>query len=168
MFDFLKSSCHYKEVNRISKLAFAIVVCEGVGILGSVFTISQIPVWYVSLNKPIFSPPNWIFGPVWIVLYALMGISIVLALEKSAKKNKHFIYKIFGIQLFLNFLWTVIFFGVHETRLAFVEILVLWVIILYLIIIFNKISKVASYLLIPYLLWVSFAALLNFWIAILN
>ena len=155
-------------MNKILKLFLAILICEFIGILGSVFTIPAIATWYQALNKPQFSPPNYIFGPVWTTLYALMGISIYLILEKKLKKEKDKIIALFSLQLFLNFLWSVIFFSFHLPLLAFLEILFLWANILFLIIIFWKYSKPASVLLIPYLLWVSFATILNASIVILN
>jgi benzodiazapine receptor len=156
-------------VNRLLKLFFAVLICEGVGILGSIFTIPAITTWYQALNKPFFSPPNFVFGPVWTVLYALMGVSIFLVLEKKIKvKERNNLIYLFFLQLFLNFIWSVVFFYFHLPFLAFLEILLLWGSILLLIIKFWKYSKPASILLIPYLLWVSFATILNASIVILN
>ena len=156
-------------MHRLLKLFFAVLICEGVGILGSIFTISAITTWYQTLNKPLFSPPNFVFGPVWTILYALMGISIFLVLEKKIKvKERNNLIYLFSLQLLLNFLWSVIFFYFHLPFVAFLEILFLWGSILLLIIKFWRYSKPASVLLIPYLLWVSFASLLNFSIFLLN
>ena len=156
-------------MHRLLKLFFAVLICEGVGILGSIFTISAITTWYQTLNKPLFSPPNFVFGPVWTILYALMGISIFLVLEKKIKvKERNNLIYLFSLQLLLNFLWSVIFFYFHFPFVAFLEILFLWGSILLLIIKFWRYSKPASVLLIPYLLWVSFASLLNFSIFLLN
>jgi translocator protein len=155
-------------VNKYLKLLSLIIICEGVGILGSIFTIPSIQTWYATLNKPVFSPPNFVFGPVWTTLYCLMGISIYLILTKKLKKEKSQLIALFSAQLFLNFLWSVIFFGLHLPGLAFAEIAMLWVSILLLIIKFWKFSKTASILLMPYLLWVSFASILNLFVAILN
>lgn len=155
-------------MNRITKLILLIVICEGVGIAGSIFTISQIPTWYATLNKPFFSPPNFIFGPVWTALYALMGISLFLILEKKLNKEKNTIIFIFFVQLFLNFLWSLIFFGFHSPFYAFIDIVLLWFCIALLIYNFWKFSKQASILLIPYFLWVSFALVLNLSIVLLN
>lgn len=156
-------------MNKLTKLILSILVCEGIGILGSVFTVTQILTWYANLNKPFFSPPNWVFGPVWTALYALMGISIFLILEKKIKlQEKESLIFLFLLQLFLNFLWSVIFFGLHLPNYAFLEIIFLWGNITLLIVRFWKYSKPASILLIPYLLWVSFASLLNLSIALLN
>lgn len=145
-----------------------VVGSEAVGILSSFFTISSIPTWYQALNKPSFNPPNWIFGPVWTLLYLLIGISIFLVLEKAPKNKKTNLLILFLVQLALNFLWAFIFFGLHNTFLAFFEIILLWISILVLILKFRSYSKVSSIILIPYLLWVSFAALLNLYIKLLN
>lgn len=156
-------------MHRLLKLFFAVLICEGVGILGSIFTIPAITTWYQTLNKPLFSPPNFVFGPVWTILYALMGVSIFLILEKKIKvKERNNLIYLFTLQLLLNFLWSVIFFYFHLPFLAFLEILMLWGSILLLIVRFYKFLKPASILLIPYLLWVSFASLLNASIVLLN
>lgn len=152
-------------------LVASILISQMAGIIGSIFTTSAIPTWYEFLNKPTFNPPNWVFGPVWIILYTLMGISIYRIWIKKANKNNEKIklaLQVFGIQLFLNALWSVIFFGLQNLGLALLEIIILWLVILYLIKLFWKIDKTASYLLIPYILWVSFAAILNYSIWNLN
>lgn len=148
-------------------LIFAILICEGVGILGSFFTVSTIGTWYVTLTKPSFSPPDFLFGPVWTSLYALMGISFYLIWTAKAK-SKHQAVKFFLVQLGLNALWSIIFFGLKKPGLAFIEIVALWVAIFLTIKTFQKISKVASYLLYPYFVWVSFASVLNLFIWVLN
>lgn len=150
------------------KLLALILLCEGIGILGSVFTFSSVTTWYSYLNKPSFSPPNWIFGPVWTTLYFLIGVSLYLILEKKLKKEKNKILTVFSIQLLLNLLWSIIFFGMHLPLLAFVEIVFLWGSIAWLVANFWKFSKTASLILIPYLLWVSFASILNLSLVILN
>lgn len=155
-------------MNRFFKLGLFVIGCEAVGILSSFFTISAIPTWYQALNKPVFNPPNWIFAPVWTLLYLLMGVSIFLVLEKAPKDKGKKLLKLFFIQLTLNFFWTFIFFGLHNTFLAFFEIVLLWISILVLILKFKDYSKFASWLLVPYLLWVSFASLLNLSIFLLN
>lgn len=154
---------------KLLKILAFIIFCELVGIVGSYFTISSIPNWYATLNKPFFNPPNFLFGPVWTLLYALMGISAYLIWEKGIKKKDiKEALKLFTIQLFLNGIWTPIFFGAKELFVALIVILIMWVFILKTILKFRKINKIASYLLIPYLLWVSFASLLNFSIWYLN
>lgn len=148
-------------------LIIAILVSEGAGILGSFFTIPSIPTWYATLNKPSFSPPNYVFGPIWTTLFALMGISLYLVLVSKAK-SKQYAVKLFFVQLGLNVLWSIIFFGLKSPGVAFIEIIILWVAILYTIKAFRKISKISSYLLYPYFGWVSIALVLNFSIWILN
>ncbi len=153
----------------IVKFVCSILVCQLAGILGSFFTFTAISQWYAYLNKPFFSPPNWIFGPVWTTLYFLMGVSVFLIWNKGLKNSSHhFAVRLFGFQLVLNFFWSVIFFGLRSPLLAFIEILVLWYLIFLTIKAFYPISKTASYLLIPYLAWVSFASILNLAIVILN
>lgn len=151
------------------KLIDSVVLCELVGIISAPFTIVSIPTWYRTLNKPFFSPPNWVFGPVWTILYVLMGVSLYLVWKKGVKNEKTrtaLLY--FFIQLALNFLWTFIFFGFHSPLAAFVTIVILWIMILVSIRKFYPLSKTAAYLLIPYILWVSFASVLNFSIVVLN
>lgn len=155
-------------MNKLLKLLLSIILCEGVGILGSIFTIPSITLWYSHLNKPVFNPPNWIFGPVWTILYLLIGVSFYLILEKKLKKEKNIVLFVFFLQLFLNFIWSIIFFGLHLPITAFIEIFFLWGSIIWLVINLYKFSKFASLILVPYLCWVSFAAILNLTVAILN
>ncbi len=152
-----------------SKLMISVVGCELVGLLSTPFTIASIPTWYAGLIKPSFSPPNWIFAPVWTILYFLMGVSVYLVWIKGIKNKeiKIAIYY-FSVQLFLNFLWSVIFFGLHQPLFALIDIIALLVAIILTMMKFSRISKTALYLLIPYLLWVSFAAILNGAIVLLN
>lgn len=156
-------------MKNIIKLIISIVICQLAGIVGSLFTVPSIPSWYASLNKPEFNPPNWIFSPVWITLFLLMGISLYIIWSSKTKisyKKTAFIF--FGVQLLLNTLWSIIFFGFQAPFYAFIEIILLWFSILITIIVFYRISRPAAYLLVPYILWVSFAAVLNFFIFILN
>ena len=154
-------------MNNFFKLLAAIAVCQLAGIIGTPFTITAIPSWYATLNNPFFSPPNFLFGPVWTVLYFLMGVSLYLIWISKSKLKKN-AFKIFFIQLTLNALWSIIFFGLKNPLLAFIDIVALWITISLTIKHFYKISKPASYFLIPYILWVSFATLLNLAIVILN
>jgi tryptophan-rich sensory protein len=156
-------------MNNILKLIIAIVISELAGIIGSVFTMPSIGSWYVNLVKPEISPPNWIFGPVWTTLFALMGIAVFLIWKKGLEhKDVKIAIGIFIGQLILNTLWSIIFFGFHLPCVAFVEIIFLWLAILATIVAFAKISKLAGWLLVPYILWVSFASYLNFLIWMLN
>ena len=151
------------------QLVFFVIVCECAGIIGSFFTIPSISTWYVPLHKPPVNPPNWIFGPVWTILFALMGIAACIVWQKkSDEKRKRKALSVFCAQLALNVLWSVLFFGLHRSGIAFVDIMFLWLGILWLIILFWRISRPASYLLMPYIAWVSFAGYLNFMIWKLN
>jgi tryptophan-rich sensory protein len=138
-----------------------------VGGLSGYFTASNIATWYVTLNKPFFNPPNYLFGPVWTVLYLMMGISLGMIINaKHSNKNKSLI--IFSIQLVLNFFWSVIFFSLQSPGWAAIEIIAMWLSIIYMIRNFYKINKWAGWLQIPYLLWVTFASVLNISIYVLN
>ena len=157
------------KISNALKLIGAVLICQLAGAIGSLFTYRAIPLWHASLVKPVFNPPNWIFGPVWLTLYTIMGISAFIVWSQGWERRevKTALY-VFAGQLFLNSLWSVIFFGLRSPLFAFVEILVLWVFIALTIYYFYKISKLSGLLLVPYILWVSFAALLNLSIAILN
>ncbi len=150
------------------KLFLALVICQMAGILGAIFTTPAINGWYTSLNKPGFNPPNWIFGPVWTLLYLMMGVSLYLVWKTKPSKGRKLAMTMFGVQLGFNSLWSIIFFGLKRPDLALVEITVLWIFILLTILRFWKVSKLATWLLVPYLLWVSFASVLNFSIMRLN
>lgn len=153
----------------IIKLLISIAVCQLAGFIGSLFTTPAIPTWYASLNKPSFTPPDWLFSPVWISIYFLMGISLFLVWHIGLKEKKVKIaIAIFAIQLILNSLWSVIFFGSKSILGGFIVIIFLWIAILATIISFFKISKAAGILLMPYILWVSYAAVLNFFLFWLN
>jgi len=151
------------------RLLLSISVCLLIGFLGSLVTTPSVSTWFSTLTKPSFSPPNWLFAPVWTMLFILMGISLYLVWNKGLKKKavKEALV-IFGIQLVFNFLWSFIFFGLHRPLLAFLEIIILWLLILQTFLKFRKISSLAGYFLLPYLIWVTFAAFLNFTIARLN
>jgi translocator protein len=150
-------------------LVVFIAVCELAGLLGSVFTAASIPTWYAGLAKPSFNPPNWIFGPVWTILYILMGVAAYLVYQKGFNRPEvKRALTVFFLQLLLNALWSIVFFGVHMILGALVNIVVLWAMILATILTFRRISKAAAYLLVPYILWVSFAMVLNFSLYLLN
>ena len=148
------------------KLIISLIIPQLAAIIGGLFTTKSIPTWYATLIKPSFNPPNWLFGPVWTTLYLLMGISLYLVW--NSQKDFKVALIIFGIQLGLNLLWSILFFGLHQPLWAFIEIIFLWIFIVLNIIFFYKISPVAGLIQIPYLLWVSFAALLNFFLWRLN
>lgn len=156
---------------KILILIGSILLCLLAGLIGSFFTFSAIPTWYQSLNKPSFNPPDYIFAPVWTTLYILMGISLFLLIisrNKAHHNTKKKALRLFLIQLVLNSLWSIIFFGIKFPLLAFIEIIFLWIFVLLTIIYSFKISKISSLLLIPYFLWISFASILNYYIFILN
>lgn len=155
-------------INSTQKLVISIIGTVGLGSLGGVFTIAEIQGWYAGLNKPSFNPPNWIFGPMWTFLYFLMGISFYLVWKLPSSIERSKAIRLFVIQFVFNFFWSIIFFSLHQTGWAFAEILLMWVFILLTILQFRKLSTAAAVLLIPYLLWVSFASLLNASIWLLN
>lgn len=153
----------------IWKLIIAIAICEFTGIMSSVLSSALMNPWFSSLNKPSWNPPSNVFGPVWTVLYLLMGISLWLVWKSTKPTNeKEIAITFFIIQLFLNFWWSLLFFKFHSPALALVDIILLLILIVVTIIHFFPISKVASYVLIPYVLWVAFATILNYSIWILN
>jgi tryptophan-rich sensory protein len=140
-----------------------VVTCLAIGYLSGMVTRSAIVTWYPTLVKPSFNPPNWVFAPVWSMLFIMMGVAAGLVwnrleFEKEIVK-KALIF--FAIQLALNALWSYLFFGLHNPMLAGLEIIVLWLMIYETYIQFSKINRIAGYLFIPYLVWVSFAAVLN-------
>lgn len=149
------------------KLLAAIGFCQAAGAVGSMFTAPAITTWYAALNKPAFSPPNWVFAPVWLTLYTLMGISLYLVWESKSQKKKIAI-AVFGIQLFLNALWSIVFFGMRNILGGLINILAMWALILGTMVLFYKISKPAAYVLIPYIVWVSIATALNYSLFVLN
>lgn len=147
----------------------AIFICQLAGIIGAVFTTSAIPTWYTTLERPIFNPPNWVFGPVWTLLYTMMGISLYLVWrQRNESKLVQTALSWFAGQLALNSLWSIVFFGQKNLWGAFIVIILLWGLIFKTIRQFWPISRPAAWLLIPYLAWVSFATMLNFAYALLN
>lgn len=150
-------------------LLASILIAQLAGAIGSFFTLSAIPAWYATLTKPFFSPPNWVFGPVWTLLYTLMGISAYLVWHKYqfGKKSRTY-WHVYAAQLVLNTLWSIIFFGFKQPGFAFIEILVMWYFIVRTIQEGYKIDRWSAYLLYPYLLWVTFASVLNLSIWLLN
>ena len=157
------------EKRDIILLIISVGVCQLAGIIGSVFTTPAIGTWYAVLVRPEFGPPNWLFAPVWITLFALMGISLYLVIRKGLNDKKVKLGVLFfGVQLALNTVWSFLFFGLRNPYYAFIEIIILWFAILLTIYQFLKIDRKAAYLLVPYILWVTFAAVLNYYIWILN
>ena len=156
-------------MKRAFGILICVLVCELAGFIGSVFTTPSIPGWYAGLAKPSFNPPNWVFAPVWTTLYALMGIAAYLVYEKGRKNREgRKALTVFGAQLVLSALWSIVFFGAHMILGGVIVIIILWGMILVTILFFNKISKAAACLLVPYILWVGFATVLNFSLYVLN
>ena len=143
------------------KLLYALIITVGVGAIAGFATASNISGWYAALSKPSFNPPNWIFGPVWTLLYILMGIALYLIWKQPSSFNKSNALRLFFIQLFLNFCWSFLFFYFHQIGLALIEIALLWLLIILTIFSFSKINNNAAWLLFPYVCWVSFATILN-------
>jgi benzodiazapine receptor len=157
------------KLREVVRLVVSIVVCQLAGGIGAVFTTPAIPTWYAGLNKPSFNPPNTVFFPVWTTLYTLMGIAAFLVWRKGLHQRPvRVALGIFAIQLVLNTAWTIIFFGQQSLFGALIAIVFLWIAIVVNIVTFWRISKVAGGLLIPYILWVSFASLLNYSVWMLN
>jgi tryptophan-rich sensory protein len=155
--------------SSIWKLIISIAICEFSGILSSILSSALMNPWFGSLNKPSWNPPSAVFGPVWTVLYILMGISLWLVWKSDKPTNqKEIAITFFTIQLFLNFWWSLLFFKFHSPALALIDITLLLILIVITMIHFFRISKTASYVLIPYVLWVAFASALNYSIWILN
>lgn len=150
------------------KLIASVALCQGAGLIGTIFTVSSINSWYNYLNQPSFRPPNWLFGPVWIALYALMGVSFYRVWIMAKKKEARIAIKLFLIHLAVNASWSIVFFGLRSIFAALVVIALLWLLIVKVILRFYRVDKPASYLLVPYLAWVSFATFLNFSIWLLN
>ena len=143
------------------KFLISILLPLSLGAIAGMFTSQSVPEWYATLNRPSFNPPNWIFGPVWTTLYILMGISFFLIWKQEASKVRNRAILIFLLQLLLNFAWSFIFFYFNMIGLALVEIILLWISIVMMLVVFYKIKPIASYINIPYLLWVTFATVLN-------
>jgi translocator protein len=156
-------------IKEIGRLAASIIIVFIAGAIGTVATLSQIPTWYAALAKPVWAPPNWLFGPVWTTLYVLIGIALFLVWrEGTDRRDVRIALGIFAVQLILNILWSVIFFGYHSLLGGFIVIIILWIAILANIIAFYFISKPAGLLLIPYIVWVSIASYLNYAVYVLN
>ncbi len=149
-------------MQKIVKIVLVVLVCVSVGYLSGTVTRESITTWYPTLVKPVFNPPNWIFAPVWTMLYIMMGIAAGFVWNRYSENS--LVQKalgFFAIQLGLNALWSYLFFGLHNPLLALIEIVLLWLMIFETYNQFKKIDKVAGFLMLPYLAWVSFATILN-------
>ena len=155
-------------MRKTLKFIILLLIPLTVGAISSFFTVSEIKSWYDLLNKPSWNPPRYLFGPVWTSLYIIMGYSCFRISEARRSKSRTLALQLFGIQLFVNFWWSILFFHFHLLGTALVEIIILWVLILAMIIQFRKVDPLAAWLNIPYLLWVSFATVLTATIYSLN
>lgn len=149
--------------HNLPKLLTSLVLCQAAGLIGSFFTAPAIPTWYAALEKPAFSPPNWVFAPVWFLLYLMMGVALYLVwtAKKSPSRTKQWALTFFGLQLALNSAWSIIFFGLKNPFYALIDLIALLLVLIATILFFWKISRTAAWLLLPYLAWGMFAALLN-------
>lgn len=155
-------------VKKILVFIGAILSSLAAGGIGSLATVPNIPTWYEHLDKPALIPPNDVFGPVWTVLYVLMGIALALVILDKTSESKKQAYVWFGVQLALNTFWSIVFFGLHQPVLAFIVIIALIASIIMTMRVFHKIRPLTMWLLVPYLAWVCFATYLNVGVALLN
>lgn len=151
------------------RLVISLVLCQMAGVFGSIFNIRSLKTWYPSLVKPSFNPPSWVFAPVWILLFFLMGVALFRIWRLGwTTPGVRTAMSLFFLQLVLNVAWSGLFFGLRQPAWAFVEIWVLWGLILVCILLFRDLDRISAWLMVPYLGWVSFAAILNGAIAWLN
>ncbi|WP_106790690.1 TspO/MBR family protein [Aquimarina sp. Aq78] len=154
---------------KLFRIGIAVLICGLIGFLSSIATQTSVNTWYAALNKPSFTPPNWIFGPMWVLLYIMMGIAAGIVWSKGFyhKWVKTALYH-FGFQLLLNAAWSIFFFGLQNPLIALLDIIALFILLLFTIKWFTVVNSTAAYLLIPYVVWVAFATALNFGIWQLN
>lgn len=156
-------------LKEIFRLIVSVLIVFIAGTVGTVATLPQIPTWYASLIKPSWAPPNWLFGPVWTTLYILIGIALFLVWREGLNKREvKLAISVFAVQLFLNVLWSLIFFGYNSLLGGLIVVIILWIAILTNIIVFYWVSKPAGLLLVPYIIWVSIASYLNYTVYLLN
>lgn len=155
-------------MSNILKLIISLIIPQVAGGIGSFFTMSKVPSWYAGLVRPSFNPPSWVFGPVWTALFLLMGYALYMVWRGPKTQGQNIALIVFGVQMVLNTLWSILFFGLQSPGWALVEIVFLWLAILFTIILFWRLNRTAGILLLPYILWVSFAAFLNYSIWRLN
>jgi len=152
----------------VVKLVVSLAVPLLAGFGSSVFTVNSISTWYATLNKPWFSPPNVVFAPVWTILYILMGLALFLIWRSPRNRTRDIGIALFAAQLAINVIWTLAFFGLQNTLYGLLTIIPLWILIAATIYQFYKVEKWASYLLVPYIVWVSIATALNASVYLLN
>ena len=155
-------------MRQVVGLAVALIACYGAAAVGGILTSSSVSTWYQTLQKPSFNPPSWVFGPVWTVLYGMMAVAVWLAWRGAGSGEARLPLALFAVQLILNVAWSALFFGLRQPGWALLEICLLWVAIGASLVSFVRISPVAGWLMAPYLLWVSFAAILNLSLWLLN
>lgn len=156
-------------MNNTLKFIAAVSIPLLAGGISGFFTVTGVESWYQYINKPSWNPPNWIFGPVWTTLYIMMGVALFLVWKTDTSYElKKIAFVLFGVQLLLNFCWSFLFFKLEQPGWAFAEIIVMWLFILMTIFAFAQVSKTAAWLLVPYISWVSFAAILNYTIWKMN
>lgn len=149
------------KISHIIKLIISILLPLSVGAIAGMFTAQAVPTWYASLNRPSFNPPNWVFGPVWTFLYILLGFSFFLIWKLENSKQRNLAIWAFSIQLLLNFIWSFLFFYFNMIGIALIEIIFLWLSIVFMLYSFYRINHLSAFINIPYLLWVTFATILN-------
>lgn len=146
----------------MKKLIISLILTIGVGALAGFITAGESSSdWYINLAKPSYQPPSWLFSPVWMLLYILMGISFYYVWKKPLSRERNVAVMVFLVQLLLNFFWSILFFSLHSPSLALINIVLMWLAILLTILSFSRLSKTAAWLLVPYIMWVSFATVLN-------
>lgn len=154
--------------NNWAGLIIALIISHAAGFIGGLATSSGLREWYAMLTLPSFQPPGWLFGPVWLTLYTLIGISLFLAYSSAKKKNRKMVVGLFFAHWVLNTLWSILFFGLHQPLWALLDIILLLTIIIALLFYYYRLNRASGWLLVPYLLWVGFAAILNYYIIMLN
>lgn len=162
-FEDMASELVPRSLGDLGRLLAAVMACEAAGGVGAIATAGSVDTWYRTLDKPSFTPPSWLFGPVWTALYGLMGIalSVVWRLHAQGRETGAALGW-FGAQLALNVLWSFLFFRFRSPRAALIEIVVLWIAVAMTVAALLRVSRLAALLMLPYLLWTSFAAALNF------
>lgn len=153
---------------KFTKIIISIFIAQSAGIIGSIFTAASVKTWYLAIDKPAWNPPSWVFGPVWVTLYLLMGVAAFFIWEQRDLPLAKSALWLYGIQLVLNAFWSILFFGLKNPGLAFAEIVILLVFILATTVLFWRIKPWVGALMIPYIAWVSFATYLNYTIWQLN
>lgn len=156
------------KIHPLFGLALWFGLCLAVMVTSALFTTPSIPGWYAGLKKPVWTPPSWLFGPVWFILYILMALAAWLVWKQETLPQFHWSLVFFVIQLALNLCWSYVFFGLQKPGIALGEIMTLWLAILVTLVSFWSINRLAGIMMLPYLIWVSYAALLNFSIWRLN